>query len=92
MKELRVSVPRLPRAVCKGYGVDLFETGHLPNEGQQARRERIDRAVALCHRCPELESCRSWVESTPRAQFNGLVAGGLVRPNITFQPQKEKAS
>ncbi|WP_237568687.1 WhiB family transcriptional regulator [Mycolicibacterium lacusdiani] len=59
--------PKLPRALCAG-DQDTFDC----TDGAQ-----VQRAVALCGVCPELERCTTWAAG--QRQLVGVVAGKYYR-------------
>lgn len=69
------SAPDLRGALCAGsdrWDYDLDQAGETPTE----RTERLERAVAICRRCPVLAQCRSWVETLPPSKRPTGVVGG----------------
>lgn len=59
-------LPALPRAACRGHWPDFDDW--LPGKTREVRVERLDAAVAVCHRCPDLRVC----ELLPLAQGGGV--------------------
>ena len=71
--------PSFPDAACRGYHWLYDMTipaggGPAPAEVRQARRDCIE----TCAACPELEPCRQWLQSLPRADRPEGVVAGLV--------------
>lgn len=60
-----MNIPTLLNALCRNH-LDVFD---------DETPEGIADAVALCHRCPELEPCRRWSERLGPAKFTGVIAG-----------------
>ena len=59
-------LPPLPKALCRNRAA-LFDSEDPAG---------VAEAVGLCHRCPELGTCRSWVERLDyRHRPTGVVAG-----------------
>lgn len=81
MRALLAGIPALPDARCRGRAA-LFEAtiavrhgGPAKAELENARRE----ALTLCHACPALASCRSWLAAMPATRRpRGVVAGVVV--------------
>lgn len=52
------------RAICRGEDPDLFFP--IGNSSSGPTLVQIDRAKAVCRRCPVLEQCLNWaIESAP---------------------------
>ena len=58
--------PPLPRAACARWRVDVW-TNDLP--------EIRAHGLEVCKRCPELAPCREWVQTIPRRERVGVIAG-----------------
>jgi hypothetical protein len=59
--------PRLPEALCSGRAPEFDCTDGAG----------VERAIALCRVCPELEPCIAWAAG--QRQLAGVVAGTLYR-------------
>lgn len=66
--------PWLQRGACGTVPPDLFfpisPAGAFP-----ASRRQIAEAKAVCHSCPVIEDCRTWVLANPRLAEHGVWAG-----------------
>ncbi|SBS75599.1 conserved hypothetical protein [uncultured Mycobacterium sp.] len=72
------AVPRLDGAACRG-SVDHDIDHDCDGEPPEAREERLHRAVAVCHGCPALTACRTWLDGlSARQRPTGVVAGRVV--------------
>ena len=59
--------PALRGALCRGRG-NLFS-------GE--RQADTDTAIAMCHTCSCLDTCKAWVESQPPNALSGVYGGRL---------------
>jgi WhiB family transcriptional regulator, redox-sensing transcriptional regulator len=75
------NVPPLPQAACKNqpWMADL-ESGSPP--------ELIERAKETCRRCPALDACRRWIDSTPKRLRPAGVAAGELMTAARSRPRK----
>jgi len=88
--EILRGTPRLPGAACRDHR-DLFDAARANGRGHSTRRLAAARAAAvrICHTCPALSECRSWLDTVPRTQRpSGVVAGQINRhPTRTLKTQ-----
>lgn len=71
------TTPQLVGARCRGKWA-LFDPADGDDAPQVVERLHTE-AIALCHRCPALAACRSWIESLPAPKRpGGVVAGRLI--------------
>lgn len=81
MRALLAGIPALPDARCRGRAA-LFEATIAVRHGGPARAELENarrEALTLCHACPALALCRSWLAAMPATRRpRGVVAGVVV--------------
>ena len=78
LKGILAGSPKLPDAQCRNRSHLFDPQGH--GEPSTAAASRHAAAVALCHRCPALGACATWVETLhPRERPAGVVAGQAPR-------------
>lgn len=79
--DLAAGIPALPGALCRDQA-DEFD--------QYDDQAIVDDCITICHRCPELDPCRAYIESLPaRHRPHGVIAGVCRRPP---KPRKKEAS
>jgi WhiB family redox-sensing transcriptional regulator len=85
--------PALHGARCRGKG-HLFDSAE-PHENPDIVEQRHNQAIGLCHHCPALGRCESWVLSLkPSRRPPGIVAGQVWengRPKSKSSPGKAAA-
>ena len=81
MNALIAGIPDLPGARCAGLA-DLFEAtiDEHGNAASRAQREHARAAaLRLCHACPALAPCRTWLDGLrPTRRPRGVVAGQVI--------------
>ena len=85
-------MPLLPLAACRAAPPEMFfpDREYLP-AGRYA--EQVDKAVAVCRRCPESVACREWALDHPSLTEIG-VWGGLTpkdRSRVAARVRKAKS-
>jgi hypothetical protein len=78
LAELASSIPPLPRAACRRHR-QTFDSTDPPD---------VDRAIAICCGCVELEPCRRWSEAQPPRTLLGTVAGKRYAYNMSHRKKE----
>lgn len=90
---LSAAAPHLPGASCRSH-VELFDRTTGDTRKPDTREARTA-ALNLCHTCPALDPCRTWLDSLPAHQRpTGVIASRIVTADTTQSSsfQREKAA
>lgn len=84
-----LGIPKMPNALCKNRP-ELFDEA-APGEAPYMVEHRHAEALRLCAGCPELQTCRDYLDSLRPAEKPGGVIAGQVRAWGTTTRRKESA-
>lgn len=85
-----LGTPLLPDALCL-VDPQLFDY-ELDDERRAEQKKRHEAAARLCRGCSALAACAAWVETAPREEISGVIAGEIYAYRLTEDRRRSAAA